>query len=228
MEKVKDMEFEEVYERYHKMVRMIAKKRLPATEGRGFQFDDLMQEGLLALAQAHQKYDDSKGSFSTFAYSYINGFITTFLNSNMSIAKVPKHHAAIWKRMDEWEDEHGSIDPVEFAKVYGHHVDFVKSMISNKVKRQYFSIDKMMNNKGGQSKPAHEMIGEYSDFSDVIVDDFYYSLTDRQKIVIDMTLSGYRQKHIAERVGVCVGVIKKEMQAIRTAGKRYFIEKVVD
>ena len=228
MEKLEDKEFEQLYKDYHKMVRMIAKKKLPKTEGRGFLFEDLMQEGLFALDQAHKKYDKSKGSFSTFAYSYINGFMTTFLNSNMSITKVPKHHATIWKRMDEWEDEHGGIDPVEYAEAYGHNVDFVKSMISNKVKRQYFSIDKMMNNKGGQSKLAHEMIGEHSDLSGVIVEDFNDCLTERQRIVLDMTLAGYRQKHIAERLGVCIGVIKNEMKAIRKTGRNYFIEMAVD
>lgn len=50
--------------------------------------EDLVSEGLLALVAAANKFDVSKGlKFSTYAVSYIRGYVKTYLNTNAKIVK---------------------------------------------------------------------------------------------------------------------------------------------
>lgn len=51
--------------------------------------DDLMQEGYIGLIHAVKKYDPEKGTFSTLALEYIQGYIMQFLRNKEIIVRVP-------------------------------------------------------------------------------------------------------------------------------------------
>lgn len=53
--------------------------------------DDIMQEGMLALWQAAQRFDESKGiKFSTFAVSYILGNMKSYMRGKCNVIKIPR------------------------------------------------------------------------------------------------------------------------------------------
>jgi len=60
------------------LVHYIVGKKFPAYK----YDDDVLQEGRLGLIVAAKNYDKSKGTFATFAYKYISGYISNYLFPN--------------------------------------------------------------------------------------------------------------------------------------------------
>src|SRR5260221_11290904 len=58
-------------------------------ETRGIPLDDLVQEGMLGLIRAAQKYDAAKGAFSNWAFWWIRQAILSALLKQTSILHVP-------------------------------------------------------------------------------------------------------------------------------------------
>ena len=53
------------------------------------EYDDLMQEGYIALAEAADRYDPNQGaSFATYAFSYIYGSLQTYLRDNQHMISI--------------------------------------------------------------------------------------------------------------------------------------------
>ncbi|MDF1498831.1 MAG: sigma-70 family RNA polymerase sigma factor [Patescibacteria group bacterium] len=78
------------------LVKSIANKY----KGMGIDFDDLVQEGTIGLMQAMEKYDKTKGRFSTFAYHCIQNRIFATLNNSRTI-RVPRGAIIHKKKLEE-------------------------------------------------------------------------------------------------------------------------------
>lgn len=70
----KIMEFDQLVERYSKMIQGIIKSLTIYKD-----HDDFFQIGLIALWDAANLYDEKKGKFSTYAFSFIRGRMLMFL-----------------------------------------------------------------------------------------------------------------------------------------------------
>ena len=69
--------FEEVHKQFEPMIRGIMRKI-----GIYKNHDEFYQIGLIALWQAHERYEEGKSAFSTYAYAYILGRIMSELRKN--------------------------------------------------------------------------------------------------------------------------------------------------
>ena len=60
-------------------------------QGMGLSLDDLIHEGTIGLCQARDKYDPTKGKFSSYAALWIKATIRQALNNKSRMIRVPTH-----------------------------------------------------------------------------------------------------------------------------------------
>jgi len=60
----------------------------------GLPLEDLIQEGMVGLCRARDKYKSSKGKFSTYASTWIKATIRAALNEKGRMIRIPSHKAA--------------------------------------------------------------------------------------------------------------------------------------
>jgi RNA polymerase sigma factor (sigma-70 family) len=63
-------------------------------QGMGLPLEDLIQEGMIGLCRARDKYNVNKGKFSTYASTWIKATIRAALNEKGRMIRIPSHKAA--------------------------------------------------------------------------------------------------------------------------------------
>lgn len=61
----------------------------------GLDLDDLIQEGVIGLCKANEKYDEAKGKFSSYAALWIKAQIMIALNEKSRLVRIPSHRANV-------------------------------------------------------------------------------------------------------------------------------------
>lgn len=80
-------------------------------------YEDCFQEGCLGLCLAAERFDESKGlSFTTYASSYIIGYIQTFLRKN-TLLKVPRQLIDLYAKILKLQEE--NLSPKEIQEKLG-------------------------------------------------------------------------------------------------------------
>jgi RNA polymerase sigma factor FliA len=81
----KEIQFEEIVQKYKKMIWKIVKK-YKSSYKTGYELDELYQFGLFGLWKAYENFDPTKNcKFSTYAYINISGYIRSELNKEKEI-----------------------------------------------------------------------------------------------------------------------------------------------
>lgn len=88
-----------LWERNTGLVKKIASKNI----GKGLDYEELFQEGNLGLASAIEHFDPEQGTFSSYAYSFIEGAITAARGNNRTI-KVPRYIRSNYAHLLDEED----------------------------------------------------------------------------------------------------------------------------
>lgn len=78
----------------------------------GISMEDIYQEGCFGLVKAVDKYEESKGKFSTFAVKYIWGYIMRLIRGNSRIVKFPTMVIENAVRVREFQEEGLSIQDI--------------------------------------------------------------------------------------------------------------------
>lgn len=73
--------------------------------GQKAETEELVSEGMLALSLAASRYDESKGKFSTYAYTCIKGTMQTYLNRNKLIRPGRKGNKYIQHEILSFDDD---------------------------------------------------------------------------------------------------------------------------
>lgn len=71
------------------LVHMVARRYVRLIQGTSLTYDDLVQEGRLALLHAAEKYDPAKGTFATYAVFWLRAGIGRFVADNVRTVRVP-------------------------------------------------------------------------------------------------------------------------------------------
>ena len=85
------MKYEYAVEKYNNFVYWVANKM-----GLSFRddYDDIIQEGFIGLLQAAEKYEKSKGKFTTYSFYWIKARIIEYLH-NARLIRLPMHVSSI-------------------------------------------------------------------------------------------------------------------------------------
>ena len=78
---------------------------------------DAIQEGIMGLCIASKRYDENVSRFSTFATSYIKGYILTYLNTNSLIRPVRHCGKFIFEDVSLYDEEFIYKNTNEFSEV---------------------------------------------------------------------------------------------------------------
>ena len=93
--------------------------------GRGLEFEDLIQEGNMALFDAADKFDYTKGyKFSTYATWWIRQGITRAIADQSRTIRIPVHMCEVYNKVDYWMKQYNAkcgCDPTveEIAAEFG-------------------------------------------------------------------------------------------------------------
>lgn len=99
---------------YYPLIRYVIRTRLPHVVSkqaspaayrhqRGMDFEDLFQEGVIALMRAYDKFDPTRGvKFSTVAYQYIFRACSAYAVVNSTVIKIPVNAYQIQKHGTEF------------------------------------------------------------------------------------------------------------------------------
>jgi len=99
-----------------RLVVSVAKKY----QGLGLSLDDLIQEGAIGLIQATQKYDASKGKFSSYAHLWIKATITRAISNKSRTVRIPCSQTAntdVHVKVSELDSSYQGVEaPVVYDK----------------------------------------------------------------------------------------------------------------
>ena len=141
----------EIFDENQKLVGWCFKKYIG--EYSASDFEDIMQEGMLGLWEASQKYDESKEiKFSTFAVPYIFGYMKRYVRDKRNVIRIAR-------------------------SVYDKHDT---ELISNL--RNVTSLDAEVSQDDGSSTRISDLIGdipdEYEFITEDLIDNFLATIKD--------------------------------------------------
>ena len=68
----------------HHVVKRVRPKRCQVS------YDDLVQEGIFGLVEAHERYDSKKGAFSTYAYFWVRKNVSNAIYAQSNTIRIPR------------------------------------------------------------------------------------------------------------------------------------------
>jgi len=124
---------EAIYKKYESVISYYAKKYLPLVEGKGIDYNDLYQEGLIGLDSAIRNYKEQKDiKFSTFAFMCIKRKIFTAVK----VANRKKHSIL----NDSYSiDYHNDDDKNGFENVVYTNLGGIEDILVSKENTEYFN-----------------------------------------------------------------------------------------
>lgn len=166
---------------------------------RGVDIDDLMQESVLGLTQAVDRFDWSKGfRFSTYAYWWIQQAVRQCVAENSGPINLPSNTFGRLYKISKFEKEFEARNgrrpsEEEVAESFGTTVDTLRSM------RQSAStpvaLDKSDPSDDRASRPLRDCLVSEEKTADVLIDELRLTkavketlskLTEREKMIIMM------------------------------------------
>jgi len=215
------------------LARKVAYKYL----GRGIEYDDLYQEGLIGLQTAVEKYNPELGyAFSTYATWYIKQRMQRYIDDNSSTIRLPVHKRQVLrninKRIANLERKLGKT-PNEYelmaAGLTKEEIEEYKIL-----SRQCTSIEQKVNNsKNEESSELGDFIpdpkNEYVDLIDKIsisglVEDIRKILKEREFNIICLRNGIFDGKeHTLEEIGEKYGLTRERIRQLEAKAYKKLI-----
>lgn len=124
---------EVIYKKYEPVISYFAKKYSSYTDGKGIDYNDLYQEGLIGLMQAIDKFKDQKDiKFSTFAFLCIKRKIISLVRD----VNRKKHSALNDSYSIDYKQED---DTRSFDNILTTNYNGIEELLVNKEKDEYFN-----------------------------------------------------------------------------------------
>lgn len=119
---------------YKLVASMVKRYEWQAKYKTNYDLDDLMQEGMLGLMTAIDRFDPDKGyMFSTYAMHWIRQAITRFADNNSGAVRIPIHRLQRIRSLKLLAQKEGldENDYKSIAKVSGYSIEKVQDLLSD-------------------------------------------------------------------------------------------------
>ncbi len=166
--------------------------------GRGLEFDDLIQEGNMALFDAADKFDYTKGyKFSTYATWWIRQGITRAIADQSRTIRIPVHMCEVYNKIDFWIKQYNTLcgcDPTveEIAAEFNLEEDRVRELLS------FATVVASMDQKVGDMEDSDMTLGDTFSADYNLEEDAMKEMDakDLREILMDPTVLTDKQRKI--------------------------------
>jgi len=188
---------------------------------------DYEQICFVGLIKAYYRFDPTKFPGkqikpTTYAVEVMKGELTTYLRDKSYIVRYPREFSLVWSRVRKLglQDEN---DPQAIAKAIGMDSKWVKEAMMYFNSEQPASLQMpYKNNIDNREETLEELIGRYSDFSIVYVNDFIGTLDGRDRLVLELLLKDIPKSEIASIAGVVGSTVSRILKRISIKLQEYY------
>lgn len=210
------------------LVKKMAQRFLKPAYNSGYEFADLVNEGVIGLMKAFDEFDDTAGlQFSTFASWKIRGALSGLVRNGHD--RGIRYPANVKELALKIKNNHLEELPIEeIAKELKLTVDRIKNAmeylyINNELRLDY-TVRTRKNEDGDK---LSDLVGRTQDFSIVWMNEFSGKLSTREKEVFDYLLAGYNGSDIARKWGKSREWVRQIHESVRTKLNMYMNEEEV-
>ncbi|MBQ4650882.1 MAG: SigB/SigF/SigG family RNA polymerase sigma factor [Firmicutes bacterium] len=220
----------EIVEKNLYMVDILIRKYL----GKGVDYDDLYQVGAIALVNAVERFDPTKGSeFRSFATPTILGEIKKYFRDKEWSLKVPRRMKEIAGKVQEIKDaltaQNGRVPSIEeISEMTGFtHEQIMQAMESAKAYGTY-SLESAVSDDDSEAAALEKYIGfEDSGYERIelgeIINNVLTGFSDTYRYIFKQRfIEGKSQAEIAQKLGVSQMTISRSEKAIVENFRREF------
>jgi RNA polymerase sigma factor (sigma-70 family) len=244
LEKVKDNPhlgpldtfFSENYRIVHKVAQVYAAR----ARALGFDYDDIVNEGVIGFLKAYSLYDptafvglDGEGvKFSTYAVPKIHGEIKRFFrdhNVGVKFSRSDKEAAAKIRKMEAKEPGFIQRPAEEIAEIIDTKVTVVKRAIVLLTQSATESLQSVVfESDGGDPITLEDQVASEEDHTAIHVEEFLNKLPQKLATIVRMRMLGKTQNEIGEAIGVSQVQVSRLMEKIEEITQYWFAGKPID
>lgn len=204
------MTLEECYLKHHRLIwtgiRKVTGRRSIAEDV----LDDLLSEGTLALIVAYRRYDVSKGyKFSTYLVSTVWGYIMRYFRDDFKIVKTGRSNEKLRNKIGK---DIYDLTTQEIVNKYGVSREDVDNLKIHNL--GVYSLDYEFEYDGNTATLKDTLVGEATDSTIYMVNEFINSLGERHKEILIQTLEGYSQVEVGKRIGQSQAQVSRDLKRI--------------
>lgn len=216
---------EECLERHEGLVNFFCNRLVSRAVVLGITYDDLYQEGMIALMQSYHKFNREDLRFSTYARPTIHGTLLNYLN-RLNLGVHYPHHVreiAYAVRKQGWEETASVAQVVETFNVTEqkarHVIDFLRHRVpvyldqSASIKERDTDLD------------AYFLMPVEDDLSIVWVNEFIGTLDAKNREITRMLMQGHTNRHIGATFGITGSAVRERQKTIQKRLRSYLAER---
>lgn len=221
------MTFEECYERYKRIIELIAKKNSHRINSVGaIGKEDIKQIAIIGFIKAYQKFDKTNSShFNQFAKQMMKWEILNTLRDTRTTISFPQSFGVMWSIASKRGLTIHNLPELLKLKPSKYSDAQVKRAMEWYGNEVPMSLDKpISDNTSGNAndKNGYDIIkGNENDESEAVVMEFFTKLTIKQKQVVRYLLDGKTQSEIAKLMDISQPQVSRIIKSLQKSWNIY-------